>query len=197
MLQRDDLLEATEDGRLVVAVHPGEAESFSEGGVDYEIRPARKSDLSGLVGVIRQVCEDGASVVARELADRLVYEDIVVRRTPTRSRVVFVGTVSDEVVGWSDVELADHPRLSGTAELTVGVIDAYRRHGIGSHLVQRGVTWAGTEGCRKIYQSVPAPNETGIAFLETNGWEVEAVREDHYQLDGELADEVMLARRIE
>jgi ribosomal protein S18 acetylase RimI-like enzyme len=120
-----------------------------------------------------------------------------VRRTPTQSRVVFVATVAEDVVGWTHVEVAELPKLSGTAEPTVGVMQAYRRHGIGSHLLRRGVSWAGARGYRKAYESLPATNEVGIAFLEANGWEVEAAREDHYEIAGELIDEVMLARRLD
>lgn len=197
VLRRDGLLEETTDGRLQIVVHPGEAERFTEAGVSYEIRPARESDLSGLVGVIRQVCQEGSSVVARKLAEELTYEETVIRRTPTRSRIAFVATVGGDVVGWAHVELARVPKLLGTAELSVGVMAGYRRHGIGSHLLKRGVSWAGSEGIRKVYQSLPATNEAGVEFLQHNGWDVEAVREDHYEIEGELVDEVMLARQLD
>jgi ribosomal protein S18 acetylase RimI-like enzyme len=196
MLRRDGLLEETDDGRLRVAVHPGETEEFEEAGVSYEIRPARQADLTGLVGVIRQVAGQ-TSVAAEQVAEEIAYEDTVVRRTPTQSRVAFVATVSGDVVGWSHVGVAEHPKLSGTATLTAGVVEGYRRHGIGSHLLQRGVAWAASRGCRKVYDSLPATNEAGLAFLEANGWHVEARRPDHYEIDGKLVDEVMLARTLD
>jgi len=196
ILQRDGLLEADDDGRLRVAVQPGETEEFSEAGVDYEVRPARQADLSGLVGVIRQVAGE-TSVAAEAVAEEMAYEDTVVRRTPTRSRVAFVATVADDVVGWAHVDVAEHPKLAGTARSTVGVLEGYRRHGIGSHLLQRAVTWAASRGCRKVYDSLPATNVAGLAMLEANGWHVESTREDHYDIDGELVDEVMVARRLD
>jgi ribosomal protein S18 acetylase RimI-like enzyme len=196
ILPRDGLVEESDDGRLRVPIHPGETEEFTEAGVSYEIRPARQADLTGLVGAIRQVAGE-TSIVAEQVAEEMAYEDTVVRRTPTQSRVAFVGTVADEVVGWAHVEVAETPALSGTATVTVGVIEGYRRHGIGSHLLARAVAWAAARGCRKVYDSLPATNETGLAFLEANGWEVETVREDHYEIDGELVDEVMLARLLD
>jgi ribosomal protein S18 acetylase RimI-like enzyme len=196
MLRRDDLVEETDDGRLTVAVHPGEAEQFTEAGVSYAVRPARQADLSGLVGVIREVAA-ATSVSAEAVAEEIAYEDTVIRRTPTQSRVAFVATVSEDVVGWSHVEVAELPKLSGTATTTVGVLDAYRRHGIGSHLLQRAVGWAAARDCRKVYDNLPATSEAGIAFLGANGWHVEATRTDHYDIDGEVVDEVMLARRLD
>jgi len=40
---------------------------------------------------------------------------------------------------------------------------------------------------------VPSTNEEAISFLEMHDWETEAVREDHYKLNGHYVDEVMMA----
>ena len=81
-------------------------------------------------------------------------------------------------------------------DLTVGVLEEYRRYGIGSHLLQRGLEWANSQGYEKIYQSLPATNEEAIAFLKAHDWETEAVRADHYRIDGEYVDETMMARAL-
>jgi ribosomal protein S18 acetylase RimI-like enzyme len=76
------------------------------------------------------------------------------------------------------------------------VLEEYRGHGIGSHLLERGVEWAASRGFEKIYQSVPSTNEGALEFLAEHGWEEEAVREGHYKLEGEYIDEVMLAKAL-
>ena len=197
ILKRDDLLEEDAEGRLRPSLQRGETEEFEEAGVVYEIRPARTADFSGVLGVIRAVTEGLSYVTAETVAEELAYEETLVRRTPTECRVVFVATVADEVVGWAHVEAQEQVSLRGTAECTVGVLEEYRRHGIGSHLLQRGVQWAASRGCRKVYNSHPATNDAAIDFLERNGWEIETIREDHYEIDGELVDEVMLARTLD
>jgi len=197
ILKRDGLVEEAADGDLVVSLQSGEAEEHSEAGLSYTIRPARQADFSGVVGVIRQVAAAGTDIAAESVAEQLEYEDTLVRRTPTNCRVVFVATVADEVVGWCHVAVPELRKLAGTAELTLGVIEGYRRHGIGSHLLQRGVNWAAGRGCRKVYESLPATNERAIDFLKTHGWTVEALREDHYEIGGDLVDEVMLARLLD
>jgi len=197
ILKRDDLLAVDGDGRLRARLQSGEAEEFAEAGVAYTIRPARPADFSGVVGVIREVTEAGTCVTAETVAEELTYDETLVRRTPTECRVVFVATVAEEVVGWCHVRGQEQAKLRGTAECTVGVLEGYRRHGIGSHLLQRGVGWAASRGCRKVYNSLPATNAAAIDFLERNRWRIEAVREDHYEIDGELVAEVMLARRLD
>ncbi|WP_123536912.1 GNAT family N-acetyltransferase [Halosimplex salinum] len=197
ILERDDLLTEDREGRLRPRLQSGEAEEFSEAGVSYTVRPARPADFSGVVGVIRAVTEERTYITAETVAEEFDYEETLFRRTPTECRVVFVATVAEEVVGWAHVEAQEQAKLRGTAEGTVGVLEGYRRHGIGSHLLQRSVAWAASRGCRKVYDSIPATNGAAIDFLERNGWRIEAVREDHYEIDGELVDEVMLARRLD
>ena len=69
----------------------------------------------------------------------------------------------------------------------------HQGHGIGAKLLERGLSWAGANGYEKLYNSIPATNEAAIAFLESKGFETEAIREDHYKIGEEYADEVMMA----
>lgn len=197
ILKRDDLLEEDPDGRLRPRLQHGEREQFEEAGVAYTIRPARPADFSGVVGVIREVADEQAYITAETVAEQLSYEETLLRRTPTECRMIFVATVAEEVVGWCHVHGQEQVKLRGTAECTVGVLEGYRRHGIGSHLLQRGVQWAAARGCRKVYNSLPATNSAAIDFLERNGWQIEAIREAHYEIDDEIVDEVMLGRRLD
>jgi len=192
ILRRDGLLEAVDD-ELRVAFEGGEKEEHRADGVELTIRPARQDDLTGLVGAIRRVAEDGGYTVAESVADVIDHEEVLLRHNEIESRMFFVATVDGDVVGWVHLRGAELAKLAHTAELTVGVLEAYRDHGIGSHLLQRGTEWAADAGYEKLYNSVPATNEDAIAFLETHGWEVEAVREDHYRLHGDYVDEVMMA----
>jgi ribosomal protein S18 acetylase RimI-like enzyme len=196
ILKRDGLL--TETNGMLETVYEGDfdtdsATTFSEGDVSFSIRPARQPDLSGLVGVIREAVSDGRDVVAENIADILDNEQVLFRHDEVQSRVFFVATVDGDVVGWTNLTHPELEKLDHTAELTVGVLSEYRRNGIGSHLLQRGLEWASKEGYERIYNSIPSTNEDAIEFLKNHGWEIEATREDHYRIDGEYVDEVMMA----
>ena len=192
ILKRDRRIEAV-DGTLRIAFEHGESEEHRADGVEFLIRQARQEDLSGLVGAIRRVAGEKTYIVAETVADLIDHEEVLLRHNEIESRMFFVATVGEEVVGWVHLHAPELSKLAHTAELTVGVLEEYRGHGIGSHLLARGLEWAGANGYEKIYQSVPSTNEDAIAFLETHGWEVEAVREDHYKIDGSYVDEVMMA----
>ena len=192
ILKRDRRIEDV-DGTLRVAFDHGESEEHRADGVEFLIRQARQEDLSGLVGAIRRVAGEKTYIVAESVADLIDHEEVLLRHNEIESRMFFVATVGEEVVGWVHLHAPELAKLSHTAELTVGVLEEYRGHGIGSHLLERGLEWAGANGYEKIYQSVPSTNEDAVAFLEHHGWEVEAVREDHYKIDGRYVDEVMMA----
>jgi ribosomal protein S18 acetylase RimI-like enzyme len=195
ILKRDGVLQAVE-GELRIAYEETAEEEFAEDGVEFVIRQARQEDLTGLVGAIREAIGGKTYVDAETVADVVDNEGVLLRHNELESRIFFVACVEDEVVGWVHLKHPEIAKLSHTAELTLGVLERYRGHGIGSHLLERGLEWAGTQGYEKIYNSVPSTNEEGIEFLETHDWETEAVRADHYKLDGEYIDEVMLAKQL-
>ncbi|WP_158057527.1 bifunctional helix-turn-helix transcriptional regulator/GNAT family N-acetyltransferase [Halorussus halophilus] len=192
ILKRDGYLEEHE-GKLRASFEEGTEEEFAEGDVEFTIRPARQEDLSGIVGAIRRVAEERTYIVAESVADEIDHEEALLRHNELKSRMFFVATVGDEVVGWVHLNAPELEKLAHTAELTVGVLEEYRGHGIGSHLLNRGLEWAASNGYEKVYNSVPSANSEAIEFLAEHGWETEAVREDHYKIDGEYVDEVMMA----
>ncbi|WP_254524215.1 GNAT family N-acetyltransferase [Natrinema caseinilyticum] len=195
ILKRDGRLEQ-EDGTLRVTIDAGAEEEYVSEDLEFHIRPARQEDLTGIVGAIRQVAEEKTYIEAESVADEIDHEETLLRHNELESRMFFVATVEDEVVGWVHLYAPELEKLSHTAELTVGVLEEYRNHGVGSHLLSRGLEWAGSNGYEKVYQSVPSTNEEAIAFLEEHDWDTEAVRQDHYMLNGHYVDEVMMAVKL-
>jgi len=195
ILKRDGVLEEREDD-LRIAYEDTVEEEFSTAELEFTIRQARQEDLTGLVGAIRAAIGGGEYVDAETVADVVDSEGVLLRHNELESRIFFVACVDDDVVGWVHLKHPEIEKLSHTAELTLGVLDSYRGHGIGSHLLERGTEWAASNGYEKLYNSVPATNETAIEFLQAHGWETEAVRRDHYKLNGDYVDELMMEKRI-
>jgi ribosomal protein S18 acetylase RimI-like enzyme len=195
ILKRNGVLDEA-DGALRIAFDSGAEEEFETEDVEFTIRQAREADLTGLVGAIREAIGGGEYVDAETVADIVDSEGVLLRHNELESRIFFVATVNDEVVGWVHLKHPEIDKLSHTAELTVGVLEEYRGNGIGSHLLERGLEWGGSQGFEKIYNSVPATNEPAIEFLKQAGWTVEARREDHYKMNGEYVDEVMMATEL-
>ncbi len=183
-----------EDGGTVkLALDVGAIEEFETDLGTAVIRPARQTDFEEIVTTIRDVTAEETYVVAESIAEQLLYEDTVARHNTVSSRVFFVVTLEEGVVGWTHLDLPQIAKIKETAQQTVGVRKAYQEHGIGSHLLKRGMEWARANGYRKLYNCIPMTNEPAIEFLSNHGWETDAIRQDHYTIDGEYIDEVMMA----
>ncbi|MFT4947787.1 MAG: L-amino acid N-acyltransferase YncA [Natronomonas sp.] len=195
ILKRDNAIEEI-DGKLRIAFDAGDQQEYESEEITYTIRQAREEDLTGLVGAIRAAIGSGEYVKAETVADIVDSEGVLIRHNEIESRMFFVACVEGEVVGWVHLKHVDLEKLKHTAELTLGVLEAYRGNGIGSHLLERGIGWADEQGLEKICNAIPARNESAIEFLEAHGFETEAVRKDHYKLDGRYIDEVMMAREL-
>ena len=180
-------------GTLRISIDAGSVEPYATDDVAYAIRPARHADFEGLVDTIRDVTASDSYVVAESIAEQLLYEDTVNRHNTVRSRVFFVATVDGGIVGWTHLDLPQVEKLESTAQLTVGVRPEFRGHGIGSRLMDRALGWAEANGYRKVYNSVPTTNDEALSFLESHGWNTEGIRRNHYTIDDELVDEVMMA----
>lgn len=180
-------------GTLRIGLNAGAVEEHASDGFGYAIRPARQEDFESLVETIRDVTSTDAYVVAESVAERLLYEDTVIRHNTVESRVFFVASRDGEVIGWTHLDLPQVEKLQSAAQLTVGVRESSRRHGIATRLVDRALDWADANGYRKAYNSVPVVNDGALSFLESHGWETEGIRRDHYTIDDRPVDEVLMA----
>jgi L-amino acid N-acyltransferase YncA len=196
ILRRDGVLEENEDGHLRVAYDEVTEEEYARDDVEFTIRQARQDDIQGLIGVMRSAIGNGTYVEAENVVDLIDHEEVLLRHNEFELRMFFVATVEDDVVGWVHLNHPEMEKLSHTAELTVGVLEEYRGNGIGSQLLQRGLQWATEQGYEKIYNSVPSSNDGAIEFLQGHDWEIAATRANHYKLEGEYSDEVMLERDL-
>ncbi|MFW5935217.1 MAG: N-acetyltransferase family protein [Halolamina sp.] len=178
---------------LQIAHTVDEQEEHAVDGDTVTVRTAEEADRKSLVSVVDSVASEGSYIEAETVAAALDYDEAVIRHNDVMSRLFFVGEVGDDVVGWVHLDLPEAEKLAHTAQLTVGLRPDYRGQGIGRLLLDRGVRWAREHGYEKLYNSVPSSNERAVSFLEDHGWEIEAVREDHYRIDDEYVDEVMMA----
>ncbi|GAA0664599.1 GNAT family N-acetyltransferase [Natronoarchaeum mannanilyticum] len=201
------------DGIYRIAIDVGEPTTHEIDGVEFTVRPAKQGDLRGLIHVMRTVSEEGAYLTAESVMDLLDHEEVVFRHNDVESRMFFVATVDaeaqsasspdsntrrdGEVVGWIHLDSPNFAKLRHTAELTMGVLEEYRGHGIGSHLMERGLDWAASNGYEKVYQSIPATNQDAVRFLENHRWETEAIRRAHFKIDDEYVAEQQMAVMLE
>ena len=177
------------DGVLHLAVPAG------DGDADATVRVARRADLPAVKSVIDDVASEKTYIEAETVAEALDRDETLLRFDAETSRVYFVAEVDDSIVGWLHFEAPERAKLRHTARFTLGVKPEYRGRSIGKQLMTAGLEWAKAHGYHKVYNDFPATNRTALAFLDSLDYDAhnEAVRRDHYFVDGGFVDQMSLA----
>lgn len=180
------------DGKLQLALGTGVETTHQLDGAIITIRSTRQDDLSVVIDTIQQVIATGHYPSAEDLSIRLTREGVLTRHNDAETRVVFVPTIDDDMVGWVHVGASTLQRVRQTVELTLGVRTGYRDQGIGSHLLERGCEWAASNSYRKACQRLPLTNERARSFLASHDWKTETIRRNHYDRADERIDEIVM-----
>jgi RimJ/RimL family protein N-acetyltransferase len=96
-------------------------------------------------------------------------------------------------VGWCDVERLHLEGFRHVGRLGMGVLQAYRRQGIGRRLAMAAITAARTAGIERIELEVFASNAGAIRLYDRLGFEHEGVKRQARKLDGRYDDIVLMA----
>ncbi|WP_226042649.1 GNAT family N-acetyltransferase [Natrinema sp. DC36] len=201
LLEQNGLLVETDDRVRLTANLNRVAEPKTVGltGFDLpvEFRPATEDDRVELVSVMRSMAGEQPSVETAPTVATVTNDGTPHRRDSTRECAVYVATIEDAVCGWIHIDATDRAQTAHTATVTGGVAESRREAGIGTRLLAYARQCADRCGYEKLYQHLPATNQTGIDFLVERDWTVEATRADHYLLDGTYADDVILSAVVD
>ena len=85
-----------------------------------------------------------------------------------RGDMILVAAQAGEVWGYIDQEMQRDQDIAWVHHLVVA--PAYRRQGIGTTLLQRGILHARQEGLTQVMTIVQSKNHPGISFLQRHGF---------------------------
>jgi ribosomal protein S18 acetylase RimI-like enzyme len=157
-----------------------------------DVRPANADDERALAALDRatwSTLTSPAPPPAREWSffrDKVEFADVL------------VATVGGEVAGYVRLGRATPLRASDHVLTIAGlaVDPALQRQGIGSALLEAAAAEARRRGARRLTLRVLGPNEAARRLYERAGFVVEGVLRGEFCLDGELVDDVLMARDL-
>ncbi|WP_068774951.1 GNAT family N-acetyltransferase [Paenibacillus sp. FJAT-26967] len=176
-------------------------QEFYENGIYYTIRSAAGKDAKELSELRVQI--DGETEnLDRERGEAFIdpsgFEHIIQEDSGNRRSLFLVAVAEGRIVGFSRCEGNDLKRFSHKVEFGVCVSNDYWGYGIGKNLLKESISWADSNGVKKITLNVLETNDKAIKLYSKLGFEIEGLlKKDKLLSDGKYYDTVMMGRFLE
>jgi len=105
----------------------------------------------------------------------------------------FVALVGSDLVGWCDAWVRPQAGWRHCGILGMGVLRAYRGHGIGEALLEATLRRAREKGLTRVELAVRVDNEPAKKLYDKLGFVVEGICRRHQRIDGQYYDSYMMA----
>ena len=102
-----------------------------------------------------------------------------------------------EIAGFIWAERGRPNRIRHTAYIVTGILQAYRRRGIGTEFFRRLEAWAKAAGIVRLELTVECANTGARALYEKQGFAVEGVRPKSMKINGRYEDEYYMGKIIQ
>ncbi len=158
------------------------------------IRKAEPRDAKKIIECMQGVMDERVYFVSEYY---LYTERGEAERIRNPDDLTLVALVADRIVGVLTLQRGMYKKNRHTANLGIAVTKGYRRHGIGSMLIQEAIHWGRTEGIRKLNLEVFASNENAIRTYEKIGFVHEGGRKSQFVIDGAYVDDIFMTYWID
>ncbi|MEI4771366.1 GNAT family N-acetyltransferase [Psychrobacillus sp. FJAT-51614] len=171
---------------------------FNVNGINYTIRSAMVNDSKELSEIRLQI--DGETEnLDREKGeaylDPLDFERIIKTDIESKRNLFLVAEVNDRIVAFSRCEGNHLKRFAHKVEFGVGVLKDYWGLKIGSNLLKESISWADSNGFKKITLNVLETNDKAINLYKKFGFNIEGIlQNDKILSDGQFYNTVTMGR---
>ncbi|QWU13575.1 Acetyltransferase (GNAT) family protein [Paenibacillus sophorae] len=174
-------------------------QEFSVNGLGYTVRSANVNDAQALSEIRVQI--DGETEnLDREPGEAFIdipgFEQIIKTDTESMRNLFLVAAVKDRIVGFSRCEGNQLKRFSHKVEFGICVLKDYWGYGIGKNLLKESISWADSNGIKKItLNGVLETNDKAIELYKKFGFEIEGIlKKDKVLSDGKYYNTIVMGR---
>jgi RimJ/RimL family protein N-acetyltransferase len=174
------------------------SQEFCVNGLDYTIRSAIEKDARYLSDLRLQI--DGETEnLDREKGEAFIdeqgFQQIIKIDSENERNVFLVAVVDNRIVGFSRCEGNQLKRFAHKVEFGVCVLKEFWGYGIGKNLLKQSISWADSNGIKKITLSVLETNEKAIKLYQNLGFEIEGIlKNDKILSDGQYYNTIVMGR---
>ncbi len=148
-----------------------------DAGFELVVRAARAGDVEAMVDLYVRVGEEGWFIAAEPPIDRHERRLWLEHRLAAPWTLVLVALAVDEIIGYLTAVGSDRE----PAEISLGVAQEWRGHGVGTRLVKAAIRWGGDHHVHKLAVEVFPHNQPTLHLFEKLGFQHEGLRPKHYR----------------
>jgi RimJ/RimL family protein N-acetyltransferase len=171
----------------------------AKNGKTITIRPAKPEDSCSIIDTVRSHANERSYVLMDHYGRDEKTEREYITGLDSAKNLLIVAADGDDVVGCLAALQADGGRRPETAHiLYVGLHlrEAFRGLGIGTHLLDFAIDWAGENRFKKLEANIFTTNKYSLGMFTKAGFVEEGVRKNRIQVGRELIDEVLMGKML-
>jgi RimJ/RimL family protein N-acetyltransferase len=155
---------------------------------EVKIRQATAEDFDAWVELYAAVAAEGRWIGAEAPVDRERRRIVFDQFQKPEAGLILIAEIDGHLCGNLGLEVA-----RGIAELGMIVEDGWRGRGIGTRMLEAGISWAREHGVHKVTLTVWPHNDAAIALYRKFGFAEEGLLRRHYRRrNGELWDAIAM-----
>lgn len=102
-----------------------------------------------------------------------------------------------DIIGYIWAERGRLNRIMHTAYVVVGIRKSYQKKGIGTEFFKLLDIWSKENNIKRLELTVECANVIAIELYKKSGFNVEGIRKNSMQLDGQFVDEYYMGKIID
>lgn len=163
-----------------------------------EIREIKPSDSESFVEFYNKLAsETDYLVISPEEISEKAEKAMEMIEKDNEYKKVFIALEDDKIVGFIGIKRCHFAKLRHIAKLMIGVLDDYKKQGIGTKLLSFAENWAKERNVKRLEITVIEENDAGVEFFEEMDFEKEGTRENAVKIKGEYFDELFMAKELD
>lgn len=163
----------------------------------YIIRQVESDDARNYINLLNAIYAENEFEYFGDKGCELTVQQVrktLLEMRKAKNSMYFVCIVNGEFAGYTTVSGYQQERTRHIADLRIGVLNNYKRIGIGKALLKYVETWALENKIKRLQANVLQQNEAAITLMNNAHFKEEGIRSQAFKLQDEFLDEVAFSK---
>jgi len=163
------------------------------------IREIQIEDAENLINLIKEV-EATSDYMLMEPGERKTTPEQQAKQLEGLARqtnaTILVAENDDRLVGYMFVLGGTAQKTKHSAYIVIGILNEYRGQGVGTALFKHAEEWARSQQITRLELTTVTENTAGVALYKKSGFEIEGVKRNSLNINGNYVDEYYMSKLL-